>query len=575
MGLGALGAIAGGINRGMDWAQRDQEIEDQRAMRAEDREYQRGLRGFQQKQQQRQEDQWNKDDQFQQDQAAIPSVGAVKAVKDTDLGPEQVKQTDSGYYRDLGNALKKKGDVEGALKSWKWADEAASQAAANAVIGRLSSLPKTGTDLKRIVEEIGAGVDADESPVGIDYKNVRPNADGSVTVKAFNKRSGFSEDITVNSIADLKEKMTWHYAPDYAREMAKKQQEAASKTHEIQPGAKVVRGDGTVIATNDAEPAAVTAAKIRAGAVGASGAGAGAGKSGKVDDSPWVGVIDKLSTSEEDKPYRLPGAANAALINRLNSKLGLPPEVIGSIGLQYAKTPDVAKVTFDPDTGSWGKAVDFQGRRIVVNDRVSREEIEKAMPAQADALYTSLKSQGSPLLAAARDPAAREQFLANEENDVAIKIAKAQGKNATDPDVQKQAKSIIDMQARPKLDSITGLISKSALAVKDAESEKKAAAKASQPARTQPAPGGGYGLRPAMSPRQMDEAIAQQSRDWRANNKRTVVDEAAAKQDPQIRQLEADISRLLRDGRQGAAIEANNRRAEIERIKREKYMVQR
>lgn len=359
MGLGALGAIAGGVNRGMDWAQRDQEIEDQRAMRQEDREYQRGLRGFQQKQQQRQEDQWNKDDQFQQDQVAIPNVGAVKAIKDTELGPEQVKQTDAGYYRDLGNALKKKGDTEGALKSWKWADEAASKAAANAVVGRLSGLKGSSADLKRIVEEIGAGVDADESPLGIDYKNVRPNGDGSVTVKAFNKRNGFSDDITINSIDDLKEKMTWHYAPDYARAQAEKRQAAADKANEpkvVGPGAALVVG-GKAVYQNPTDRTIIgedaNGNPIYGKPTGANSGASSSGKGVKVDD-PMGGADDAwefVSTKGEVKLQPEELAAGRRMTRSIASS-GVDPATAAEVAITVMRDPKKGRLEINGETGT-------------------------------------------------------------------------------------------------------------------------------------------------------------------------------------------------------------------------------
>ena len=147
--------------------------------------------------------------------------------------------------------------------------------------------------------------------------------------------------------------------------------------------------------------------------------------------------------------------------------------MVANIGLQYAKNPESATVTFDPQSGSWGKTIDFQGRRVVVNDRVKPEEVEKALPAQADALYTQLKGSNDPMLAVVQNPQERARWESGKINSIAASLAKASGRNAIDPEVQQQAKAVFEAQDRPRLESISGLISKSQMAAKDAEAAKK------------------------------------------------------------------------------------------------------
>ncbi len=589
MGLGALGAIAGGINRGMDWAQRDQEIEDQRKFREEDREYQRGIRGFQQKQQQRQTDQWAKDDQFQQDQAAIPNVGAVKAIKDTDLGPEQVKQTESGYARDLGNALKKKGDTEGALKSWKWADEAASKAAANAVIGRLSGLPRSGADLQRLVQEIGAGVDADESPVGIDYKNVRKNPDGSVTVRAFNKNSGFGDDITVNSIDDLKEKMTWHYAPDYARaqaaERAKQQAEIAKEN--IKPintpagGVTTLRNpDGSVRETIRNTNGLINMGTdenpqwVRPGASG-TGASSSTGKGAKVDD-PVKNAADivREQATKGSAPLNSTQISDAELRAAQIAARGVPAYVAANVAIKVAQDPTLLKPRLDPRTGLIENVYeDGAVGQVVVDRDVATARNPKGMTKDqlqgfAKQVVTSVSNPEAQknLVAAAFDPEARrkvEDQLTAEIGKQFDQMLQANPNAKASIDAQRNAtvKSSLEALGR-KLDLINGHYPK--------------------PQVSNPTPkvdttrGSVGGINPSRfagkSPREIDQMVAQESRDFRAQNKRMVLDSAAAARDPDIIRLNAEKEAALRAGK---PVIANAKIEEIKKIQAERHMVQR
>lgn len=478
MGLEALGAIAGGINKGMDWTQRDQEIKDQRAWREQQQAAWQEDREFQGGQRQRTIEEQGRSDKLREELGKIPQAGTEFTVPGTDVGPMEdgsatpgVKKTQTAIARakQEGTAFQQAGDYKTAAERFKWANEEASKAAANSAVRALNSLPKEAS-LHDIVSAVAPVVDGDDSPVGI--KTISKGEDGkSVRVQLYNKITGVTQEQDFADVPSLKRALTYHYAPDYAMKMDEQTRAAELKTEKVGPGETLLRGN-TPVYTNTTESPTVTAARIRQGGAGATGVGAGtrntSAKPTATNESQAIDLVKDLLTAEEDKPYRLAAANNIEWISKFNSSSNLPPAVIAHAAATYAKTPAAATVTFDPNTG-WGKAVDVQGRRVVVNDAVTREEIKAAAPAQADSLYAQLKAENSPLLSVVKDPTkvdalANEQIRAN-----AMKLAAATGRSNTDKAVWDEARAVFDSQTRPKITQTLDLLSQSELAKKDAK----------------------------------------------------------------------------------------------------------
>lgn len=365
MSLATLGAIAGGINRGMDMTQRDREIEDSRRYREEDREFQRGQREFQQGQQQRTLDEQARADQLRTDLSGVTPIGG-DVYGAGDEGPTKKTQTAINQARQQAAAYQKAGDSKAAGELWRWADEAASKKAAQSWLQNLNSLPRDAS-LRQIAEVAAAGVDADESPIGVDYKNIRENPDGSVSLRLFNKTSGVSQEQTFKSVGDLKNALTWHYAPDYARYLYEKQAEAANKTHDVAPGAAVVRGDGTEVYRNQGEHPSVTAAKIRASA---SGVGSGSGNGGKVDD-PVKNAADivREQATKGSAPLNSTQISDAELRAAQIAARGVPAYAAANVAIKVAQDPNLLKPRFDPKTGFIDNVFEDQALGEVVVDR--------------------------------------------------------------------------------------------------------------------------------------------------------------------------------------------------------------
>lgn len=371
MSLATLGAIAGGINRGMDMTQRDREIEDSRRYREEDREFQRSQREFQSGQQQRTLDEQARADQLRTDLSGVTPIGG-DVYGAGDEGPTKKTQTAINQARQQAAAYQKAGDSKAAGELWRWADEAASKKAAQSWLQNLNALPRDAS-LRQIAEVAAAGVDADESPIGVDYKNIRENPDGSVSLRLFNKTSGVSQEQTFKSVGDLKEALTWHYAPDYAKSMYEKRLEAEQELNK-NPVASVPDGyydkrSGQFIRTRAAGDV-IIGYNADGEPIYGKGAGSGSSKGGKAADPVQAAADAVLEQATKGEIKLQPTQLSDAQLRAAQiASRGVPLYAAANVAIKVAQDPNLLKPRFDPKTGFIDNVFEDQALGEVVVDR--------------------------------------------------------------------------------------------------------------------------------------------------------------------------------------------------------------
>lgn len=499
-----LGAVAGGINKGIDWAQRDQQIEDQRAIQQEqmnqwrqENEYRSGLR-------KRQQDEFSREDKYRTDMSAVPQVGADVQTMQEDAAGNMYglsrKQTAVSQARQQAQIAQNAGKFEEARKLNAWADEAGMKAAADAFhsynIGYKGSSPlEYAQGLSKVITD-------DQSPLLVD--GVEDLGGGRVRATLRNRYNNTSISPEFGSIDEIRQAALRHYDPstyqkqvDRALAKQDKIDEERAKLQKVGPGEELYglnsSGAAIRIATNANEHPTVAAARIRKAEGGAGGSGAGTGGA-STKGSGVFQILDKLVDPAVDGQFRTRAYANAEVISQLNPNI--PDSVNAQASMEYAKNPQAAKVSFDPKTGRWAKAIDFDGRRVLVNDRVRQDEVAAVAPVEADSLYSTLKQQGSPL---ANPPTGESDTRLLEASKIEIakiqaQLARASGRQPGDQEVVAKANAIFDQQARPVLEAQAALLKNSKAY---AAAEQRARAEAAKAARQQTAPVTQQPARPA------------------------------------------------------------------------------
>ena len=252
MNLASLGAIAGGINQGLDLSQRDQELKDQKKFREQDRAFQAEQRQFQKDQQTRLAQEQGRQDQLRTDLGAVTRAGDY-VYKPSNAGPDRAMQSASGQAREEAAALQKAGDAKAARELFRWADEADAKAASQRYLSTVQGI-KPDASPHDFAKALAPVVDGDSSPVGI--RNVVPNEDGSVTVEAYNKLTGYSMPQTFRDTKSMQEALMAHYSPDTYNKILESRLKAQEKLNEnpytsVAPGATVIdRRTNKVVYTN-------------------------------------------------------------------------------------------------------------------------------------------------------------------------------------------------------------------------------------------------------------------------------------------------------------------------------------
>lgn len=431
MSLSSFGAIAGGINQGMDMNRRDEQLKEQLESSRQNRQAMADQNEYLKEQRERNRKQQARDDAFTEESAAIIQPGEYKG-EATDEGPSLGKrQTQASYARDLAGAYARKGDVAKSNELFRWADEAESKNAAQGWVQNLYSLPRNAS-LEEVARVAGAGVDSDSSPVGVDTKNMRKNEDGSVTVRLYNKLTGASQERSFANVADLKDALTWHYAPDYAKSLYDKRLQAEQELRK-NPVASVPDGyydkrTGQFVRTRAAGDQVIgynSEGEPIYGKSSSSGAGSGAGKGGKPQD-PLKSADDawEFSATKGEVKLQPNQLATGLRMTRSMAADGVEPSLAAEVALEVATDPTKARLELNTETGT----VDLiyrnprvnGGRAIAISRNAgSMKEFEssveggsKAVKAQVQNMATQAYGQNADrMIAIANDPELSRQYL--------------------------------------------------------------------------------------------------------------------------------------------------------------------
>lgn len=541
MGLEALGAIAGGISRGMDMNQRDRMYEDDMATRKENQEWIRSQRDLQSQAQKR-------EDVLRDELNAIPATGTEMSAP-SDLGPGVKLQTDVGVAKAQGQAYQRAGKYDQARERFNWANEAASKAAAEKALGVLRTMPKESS-MYDLARAIAPGINEDDSPIGI--KNIVKNPDGSVGVNLYNKSTGFSSAHTFNDVNSLRDALTYHYAPEYARKMDEMRASALLKQEKVGPGEVLVQG-GQPIYTNPNEHQTVTAARIRAEQKAGGGVGTVTGKGGAKEDSPLKPYDDAFKFQATDGDTKLTPEQLRIGSSFLPSlaKQNVDPRIAARIAGEVAIDPTKSRLEVNLKTG--------QVDRIYRNPDINQGE-SIILSTGAGNLKDLEKQNGGP------------EKMREVAGNVVMSIA-GQAPEEQRPALQKQ---LINIASNPELRK--QYLSAAADAGKDVSvigrqldligSYLKPDAPAAPKENKIPSVGGmDFDRYKGLNRRQQDEAIAQDARNFREANMKKV-DTAAAAADPDIVRLERLRTQALQAGN---AVKANAIIEEIKKIKANKY----
>lgn len=428
MSLSSFGAIAGGINQGMDMNRRDEQLKEQLESSRQNRQAMADQNEYLKEQRERNRKQQGRDDQLTEDLANIPTPGQQKGVA-TDLGPDLKTQTQIDYAREQGAAYQRAGKSKEASDLFRWANEADSKNAAQTWVQNLYSLPRNAS-LEEVVRVAGAGVDSDSSPVGVDHKNMRKNDDGSVTVRLYNKLTGASQERTFGSVGDLKEALTWHYAPDYAKSLYDKRLQAEQELQK-NPVASVPDGyydkrTGQFVRTRAAGDQVIGYNSEGEPIYGkGSSAGAGAGKSSKPQD-PLKAADDawEFSSTKGEVKLQPNQLATGLRMTRAMASDGVDPTLAAEVAMEIATDPTKARLELNTETGT----VDLiyrnprvnGGRAIPVSKNAgTMKELEASAEGGAKAIKAQVQNMvgqvygdnAGRMIEIASDPSLTRQYL--------------------------------------------------------------------------------------------------------------------------------------------------------------------
>lgn len=426
MSLASFGAIAGGINQGMDMNRRDEQLKEQLEASRQNRQAMADQNEYLKQQRERQRKQQERDDKLTDELTTIPAPGQQKGVA-TDLGPDLKTQTEIDYAREKGLAYQRAGKDKEASELFRWANEADSKSAAQGWVQNLYSLPRNAS-LEEVVRVAGAGVDSDSSPVGVDHKNMRKNDDGSVTVRLYNKLTGASQERTFGSVGDLKEALTWHYAPDYARSLYEKRLQTEQELQK-NPVASVPDGyydkkTGQFVRTRAAGDQ-VIGYNSEGEPIYGKGTTAGAGKGVKPQD-PLKSADDawEFSSTKGEVKLQPNQLATGLRMTRAMASDGVDPTLAAEVAMEIATDPTKARLELNTETGT----VDLiyrnprvnGGRSIAISKNAgSLKELEESVKdgkagVRAEVQRTMREAYGNNfdrMISIAADPNLSRQYL--------------------------------------------------------------------------------------------------------------------------------------------------------------------
>lgn len=438
MSLASLGAVAGGINRGMDMNQRDRlfqenlvDMETRRQNEREDREFQSGQRQYQQGQQKRTVEQQAKDDTFQTESATIPQPGQQKVVA-TDAGPDQSLQTQSTYARDLAGAYAKKGDPAKARELFKWADENDAKAEGQRALSVLSGLPANSTPYD-IASALAPGITNDKSPIGV--RNLVKGDDGSVTLDLYNKTTGYSQPHTFKDTKSMQDALLAHYSPEMYNKILERRQAAQEKLSENPiisvPGGFVDKAtkkftptmvNGDIIGYGaDNQPIYGKAA----GASGSRGAGTGAGGKVAAPTDAVMKILDDNLGKNDGSPEasQRNSVVRDYAANIVRTDPSIEPATAARIAIDAADKPNlvtpqinavdgtIAKVYRNPEVAG-GRQFALAKGYSTADELAATPEGKKMLQGQVEQMIAKQPESNRPaLIAAAFDKSKRDALL--------------------------------------------------------------------------------------------------------------------------------------------------------------------
>lgn len=349
MNLASLGAIAGGINQGLEYSQRDKE-------RKDNQEFLKNQRQFLQDQQAQQKDQWKRDDEFAAawNEASSPTKTVTQSVPDLasetvdengDLPMTQVAVTVPRTNVEIAGA-----QHASALKARRYDLAEKALESKNRYIreGDLNLYRDFDTSLggelnDDVASRVQKMVTSDGTPIGID--GYKANGDGSYTFNVRNKFNDFAVPVTVRSPDELRSVIRQHldyngYAAEQAerRKLSNEIARDESKPFDLAPGGIRVNprtGDRWVnpnrTSADVANDKLVAALSGQLPGRGSSSAGGGRGSSAAeiVMDQATKGEIKLVPDQLSDAQMR------AAMIE----SHGAPPYVAANVALKIAQNP--------------------------------------------------------------------------------------------------------------------------------------------------------------------------------------------------------------------------------------------
>lgn len=436
MSLASLGAIAGGLNRGIDMAQRDQMLANQQRLQEEQTEAWRQDREFQSGQRGRQISEQARADALRDGLAGVQSDITAEQHGPLMEGQESLPKIVTGQKSqakiagEQADIYKKQGFHEQADKLYRWKDEQEAKAAAQAALAASGSY--SGTDAYDYLTRVKDAVSADQSPVSVD--GVERLDGGRVRVNLKNRITGYSMPMEFSSIQEARDAVTAHYSPDTYNKILERRQakqdkldEINAKPLELQPGGQAYDRSGKLLAANSNEPAAVQAARIRA--AGGSGSSSTSGKSSDPMKA-YTDAFELAATKGEIKLQPNQIADGNRIVTQL-AQGGYDAGTAVKIALDVSMDPSKTRLELNPNTGEIDRVYRnpdvSRGRAIVVAPGAgSAKDFEKQAggPKEAAAAVSGMvsnmlsavpaerrQSAQTQLVAVATDPAMRKQYL--------------------------------------------------------------------------------------------------------------------------------------------------------------------
>ena len=370
MNLASLGAIAGGINQGLEYSQRDKE-------RKDNQEFLKNQRQFLQDQQAQQKDQWKRDDEFAAawNEASSPTKTVTQSVPDLasetvdengDLPMTQVAVTVPRTNVEIAGA-----QHAAALKARRYDLAEKALESKNRYIreGDLNLYRDFDTSLggelnDDVASRVQKMVTSDGTPIGID--GYKANGDGSYTFNVRNKFNDFAVPVTVRSPDELRSVIRQHLDYNgYAAEQAERRKLAQSIAAKRAEGVRLRPGetfsqydkDGRLIPVaenNNITPA--ESSLLRGGAAGVGGA-SGSKSGGKAAEDPGMKVLKDIFGMKGPGGVDHTGDQAAAAYNYYNNipdalpgGAKLAPEMKARIAYDAAINPNTVQTDIDPST---------------------------------------------------------------------------------------------------------------------------------------------------------------------------------------------------------------------------------